>query len=285
MYELEFIIFCVSGFFAVRFFLKWYQLLFGIWVLDRGGFSRILLGWLPPVSFAVIFYALKVMASFDVVGSGFYILFYILLGYACLYFGLMLMAYFLDISWKDDCMNLQNKAAVLAVAGGFLGLTVIYSGANLGDGPGWWCVLFAGGLGLAAWIVLGMLLSAYTRVSERITVDRDVACGIRFGSYLLAGGIILGRASAGDWTSFYMTIVEFMAGWPVLLLTLAAFLAEKYYIHKAEREEGTESFVFTSSIILGILYFIAAVVSVILLPAPNENPLYSSLPVITWSIL
>jgi len=32
-------------------------------------------------------------------------------------------------------------------------------------------------------------------------VERDIGCGARIGGYLLGSGIILGRTSAGDWTS------------------------------------------------------------------------------------
>lgn len=62
---------------------------------------------------------------------------------------------------------------------------------------------------MTAWFIVNQLMNIFTQVFERITVGRDLYCGIRYGAYLLASGLILGRASAGDWTSLYMTIVEF----------------------------------------------------------------------------
>ena len=54
----------------------------------------------------------------------------------------------------DADIVLDNKAAVFPAAGGFVGVTLIYAGANTGDGPGWWVVLFAAGLGLITWLGL-----------------------------------------------------------------------------------------------------------------------------------
>ncbi|WOO37275.1 hypothetical protein R2R35_01920 [Anaerocolumna sp. AGMB13020] len=277
MYEMELIVFAASVYLTIRFIRRWYQMVFGSWIPERGRITRYVLGWLPVVALVIIYFALKVLASFDVVNSSFYIQFYLMIGYAFLSLGLMMMAYFWDISWKDDCFNLQNKAAVFTVSGGFLGLSFIYSGANLGDGPGWWTVLIAGGLGLIVWILIGIFFCIYAQVSERVTIDRDINTGIRYGLFLLASGIILGRASAGDWTSFYMTLVEFMDGWPVLPLTLFAFLIEKYYSKKTEAgDERDNRSVLTTSIAIGLLYIIIAIITVLVLPAPNENPIYGS---------
>ena len=169
------------------------------------------------------------------------------------------------------------KAALSAISGAFIGSVLIYSGANIGDGPGWWCVIFAGGLGLAAWILLGVLIGKITQVFERITVDRDINCGIRMGFYFLASGIILGRASAGDWTSFSMTILEFSAGWPVLILALLTIVIERYYMKIYGNPEDGYNNHLVSAVFLGVLYIIMAVLSVVIYPLP-ENPAYGSIP-------
>ncbi len=224
------------------------------------------LTYLPLISLVIYLYTMTVLASFDVVDSFIYIVLYTLLGFAWLYYGLMAMAYFFDLSWVDDALNMNNKAALFSVTGGFLGLTIIYAGANIGDGPGWWCVVFAGGLGLAAWILIALVVNKFTKVFERITVERDISCGIRIGSYLLASGIILGRASAGDWTSFSMTIIEFWVGWPVLPLALLAILSEFYFIYKSEPHNNKEQNNITSSIFLSAVYTAIAIASVISAP-------------------
>lgn len=287
----EFIVFIACGIITCLFLYRWYKYLIKSNVSGQNKFIKYIFGLMPFVALIIIFYALRGLASFDVVDNFIYIIMYILMGYSCIYLGLTLMSMFFDLSWIDDVLNIGNKAALIAITGGFLGITVIYSGANIGDGPGWWCVVFAGGLGLIAWIILGLIINSITRVFERITVERDISCGIRTGCYLLAGGIILARASAGDWTSFSMTVAEFMDGWPVLILTALMILAEVYFINKSEQKfnsfsrynstTNTEGSSFYVSVCIGIVYILIAVLSVILLPPLNINPVWSGLAIFT----
>ena len=113
------------------------------WPPEHGETGRRVLGCLPPVSLAIILFVLLTMASYDVVGI--WVVFYILMGYAWICGGVFMMEC-LDLSWPFDAVHLDNKAAVFPAAGGFVGVTLIYAGANTGDGPGWWVVLFAAGL-------------------------------------------------------------------------------------------------------------------------------------------
>ena len=274
----EFLIFIFSGYYSLNSIFRWYRRLGSMWPSGQYKTLKLTFGFLSAVSYAMILYTLKVLASFDVVGAFIYILFYIFLGFAWIFAGLYLVFMSFDLSWIDDAVENKNKAAMFAVTGAFLGLTIIYSGANVGDGPGWWCVLFAGGLGLIAWILLGILMNKFTGIFERISVERDIYCGIRFGCYLLASGIILGRASAGDWTSFSVTIVEFLVGWPVLPLTVLAIFIERFYINSAKSRERINNNYLLSSIYWGIIYVIIAVLCVMMFPLV-ENPAYDNLPV------
>ena len=170
---LVFVTSCVySGFSIVR----WYGKLTPIRPVRRDKAVKHVLSLLPLISFLVIVFTLRFLASFDVVNDYVYILFYILLGYTWVFLGIRWIFRFFDISWIDDVLNMNNRAALITVSGAFLGLVMIYSGANIGDGPGWWCVVFAGGLGLVSWFLL-RLVNSFTEVFERITVDRDVYCG------------------------------------------------------------------------------------------------------------
>lgn len=289
MYEIEFLVFILCGYLLFRFFRQWYGALSGVWPGYRNTPAKVALHILPLVALVIIVYTLRVLASFDVVGDFIYIIFYIVMGYAWVYLGLVLVFYFLDLSWRDDVVHLGNKAALPVLASCYMALTLIYSGANIGDGPGWWCIFVAGGLGVAAWLALAYLMHRFTGVIERVTVERDVACGVRFGSYLLASGIILARASAGDWTSFTRTVVEFLDGWPVLLLTALAMLVESLFMNgpqggrsrldavfgagkKAYRRSGGQM---AGSVLLGAIYIIAAIAVVFLLiPPVSNNPQY-----------
>ena len=232
----EILLFLISLCLLCIFLFRWYKPLSKTWPPKRNRATKIMLGLLPAVFLIIIFITLKFFASFDVVDSVFYIIFYIVLGYAWMYGGLLLMSICFDLHWLDDVVYLNNKAALAAVAGEFLALALIYAGANVGDGPGWWCVLFAATLGIAAWLATGFVVHYCTGIFERITVDRDLGCGIRFFLYLLCSGAILGYACSGDWTSFSMTIEEFGAAWPILPLTAVFIIIERACKHRAQRE-------------------------------------------------
>ena len=281
MYTIELIVFLGSGFFMVKFLIEWYRPLIRMWPPGRGGLQKVVLQVLPPAALGMILFTLRVLASFDVIGDFFYLLLYVLLGMAWIYFGLWLMTRLFDLSWLDDAIYRDNKAAMVTVCGGFLAITLIYAGANIGDGPGWWCVIFAGGLGLLGWILLARLIDDIGgRVFERITVGRDRGCGIRMGGYLLGSGIVLARASAGDWTSFSATVVEFAAGWPVLILAAACLVVE-WLAGRPRRTDGPGGGAVAGSVCIGVLYIALGVVCVLLLPPLVENPFYDVL----WAVV
>ena len=60
-----------------------------------------------------------------------------------------------DLSARDDVVERSNRAAIPAIAGGLLAITLCFAGGNIGDGPGWWVVMFCGVLStgtlLLAW--------------------------------------------------------------------------------------------------------------------------------------
>ena len=276
----EFIVCVVSLVLTGLFLYRWYRGIANSLAVKRNAAARVAMGLLPLAALIIITVTLASLASFDVEDG--WILFYILIGFAWLYFGLLLMFAFFDLSWLDDALHRNNPAAVIAVICGGLGIILTYAGSNIGDGPGWWCVFFAGGLGLAAWVILGVIVDRVTGVFKRITVGRDIPCAVRTGGYLLAGGLILGRACAGDWTSFGKTVVEFGDGWPVLLLT-AIFIGVELLIVRAEgqeqiRESDRKRVSLAASIALGIAFIAAAVLAIYLLPPLPKNPIYRQAP-------
>ena len=266
-------VFLASALFAVVFYFRWYRFILSASRIKRNAFARTALGLMPVMSLAIVLYALMTLASFDV--EGFWVFFYMLVGVAWLYFGIFLMFFFFDLSWIDDALNMNNSAAAIAIAGGGLGVTLIYAGANVGDGPGWWCVFLAGALGMIAWVVLGVLANAIAKIFKRITANRDIFCGARTGAYLVSSGIILGRACAGDWTSFPKTVVEFGDGWPVLLLTAAFVLAELFFItSEKQNQQSDKTAKWLLTLILCAAYISAAVFALIILPPLPVNPIY-----------
>jgi hypothetical protein len=65
--------------------------------------------------------------------------------------------------------------------------------------------LAVGGL-MALWA----MFSAITGSVAAVTVDRDLASGLRTAALLVALGLILGRSVAGDWVSVESTLRDYL---------------------------------------------------------------------------
>ncbi len=65
---------------------------------------------------------------------------------------------------------------------------------NIGDGPGWWTIVLASGIGTVLWLLLLHLLTQVRKSSRKLS--ENVLGGIHLGSYL-ASGLIFARASGG----------------------------------------------------------------------------------------
>lgn len=269
----EVMVLMVSGGTTLVSLIGYYYKILRLWPMSFNKTGRLVLGLLPVLAFIILFRVLRSLASYDVVDNVLFIVFYLLLGFLCLAVGNTIIRTVLDLSWDDDALRRGNRAALVTVAGAYLGMTLIYTGANIGDGPGWWTVVFAGGLGFVAWIALAAQFNRYAHISEHITVDRDMGSGIRFGGYLLASGIILGRASGGDWTSWWMTIVEFLDGWPVLLLALWALQVERSQANRYNARGSRHDHSLPSALLWTLLYVAFAIISVMLLPALPGSPI------------
>lgn len=263
-----------ASIFATSFFLyKWYSNIVNIFNPKTSSLSKFVLFLVPFVCFLINVITITTHASYDVVNSGFYILLYILLGFAWLFLGEKLLFYFFDISVVDDCLHNNNQATLFPAVGGMIGLALIYAGANIGDGPGFWCVLIAGGIGVFFWIFLAIIINYYTKVIERFLISRDLGSGIRFGGYLIASGLILARASGGDWFGLIETITDFVDGWVVIPISLIYMISELYYKNKFKK--GIINSKIRTSIIWSIALITVAILALIfIVPAFRENPFY-----------
>ena len=96
----------------------------------------------------LVFGILKTGASYDVVDAPRYLFMYVVLGLAWSRVSEMAFAY-VGLSARDDVIERGNSAAVPAVTGGLVAVTLCYAGGNIGDGPGWWVVVFSAGLATA----------------------------------------------------------------------------------------------------------------------------------------
>lgn len=211
---------------AAATWIRWYWSALALHrLVSSPGLRRIMLV-LPLVCLAILTIILKTYASFDVRDSATYMFFYIAMGMA--WVGLFLIMPLWGVSVRDDALERRNPAAALAVAGLMLGLTLAFSGGNIGDGPGWWCVVFASGLATINLLLFWWLLNQFAPAAEHITVDRDRASAFRAGAYLIGCGLISGRAAAGDWVSASATLVDFVQiAWLCFVLLLIAALLER----------------------------------------------------------
>lgn len=183
----------------------------------RGGLLLIVA---PPVAWATATAVICAYGDVVVRSSLLWIGFYTVLGMA--WTGVVsLLIPLVGIHPFIDVLERRNRVAAWPVAGILVGSGLAYAGGNIGDGPSFWVVLFAGGLATAALLALLMLVAVLARTDLRVTVDRDPAAAFRLGLLALCIGAMLGRAVAGDWVSVGATLRDFVRdGWPALALAL-----------------------------------------------------------------
>lgn len=184
--------------------------------------------YFTPIACAIIlFIILRIGASSDVRDSTIYLTFYEVMGAAWVGMSLLLIPLY-GLNARDDGLERHNSAAIVAIDGALVGLTLCFAGGNIGEGPGWWVVVFSALLATAGWLLAWSILEVGTKISDTITVDRDPAAGVRLAGFLVATGVIMGRAVAGNWVSVSGTLIDFVHdGAPLLILVLVAFGIER----------------------------------------------------------
>lgn len=189
--------------------------------LGRPGHARGPLALAAGLSLVLLYLVLTTFAAADVRTAPQYLLFYEVMGAAWVGLGLRLTAW-MGVSTRDDAVERGNRAATWTLAGATLGLMLCFAGANIGNGPGWWVVVFCAALATAGWVVAWLIVELGGGASELITVERDVASGLRLGGFLIGVGLVCGRAAAGDWVSADAALSDFArVAWPVAPAALA----------------------------------------------------------------
>ncbi|MEW6198123.1 MAG: hypothetical protein AB1601_05600 [Planctomycetota bacterium] len=189
--------------------------------LGRPRHARGPLALAAGLSLVLLCLVLTTFSAADVRTAPQYLLFYEVMGAAWVGLGLWLTAW-MGVSTRDDAVERGNRAATWTLAGATLGLMLCFAGANIGDGPGWWVVVFCAGLATAGWYVAWLIVELGGGASELITVERDVASGLRLAGFLIGVGLVCGRAAAGDWISADAALSDFAEiAWPVAPAALA----------------------------------------------------------------
>lgn len=226
MSEDEVLVLLIAGALAAPIWLFFLARMFMVRPLYRSGWLATLSLATIVIAGAVLYLVLKTLAAHDVRDDGRYVAFYMVMGAA--WVGVMVLTFpWLGLSARDDIAERNNGAAATMFGGAVLGATLAFAQANIGDGPGWWCVVFAATLSSASWLAAWGILEKIARVSDSVTVDRDAASGLRAAALLAMLGLLFGRGAAGDWTSASQTVVEFAAAWPAIPLLAAGLLVER----------------------------------------------------------
>jgi hypothetical protein len=179
------------------------------------------------LSGTVLYYVISFWSSHDVRDSQLYTFFYLILGAGWLGFARYAMAY-LGLCPRYDVLERNNPAAGWACGGALVGIMLCFAGGNIGDGPGWWVVIYCAALSTGTAAVAWIILDSITRAADNISVERDVATGLRAAGFWIAAGVILGRAVAGDWISLQQANIDFIKiGWPMLILLVGATALER----------------------------------------------------------
>ncbi len=203
---------------ALFFWGKWYlELLF----VSRRGPADTIATVTPWMCGVLVFVGLRRWAAMDVRYDVFYLTLYTVWG--AVWLGLSAFLFpILGLSVRDDVVERNNPAAAWLTAGALVGVAIAYIGANAGNGPGWQVVAFSAFLSIATLFATWAMMQLLTGAADAITIDRDETAGIRLGGAIVACGIILGRAVAGDWVSASATIRDFLhCAWPVLIFVVA----------------------------------------------------------------
>lgn len=227
-------------------------------LMRSGGGLHVVAGAVT-VSALLIIGVLRTLASFDVIDDIRYQFMYLVLGLAWLRFAQMAFA-FAGVSARDDAVERGNGAAAIALAGALVGAALCYVGGNIGDGPGWWVVVFSAGLSTLTSLVLWIVLTLCSPVVDAVVIDRDRATGARLAGFLIAIGLVLGRGVAGDWTSATRTIADFAVVLPLAGVILAMAIGmERLARLTPERPQGA---MITSGVLPAVAYLAVAVTGV-----------------------
>ncbi|OUL18272.1 hypothetical protein BV378_36860 [Nostoc sp. RF31YmG] len=232
---MEATLFLISILASWKIWSKWYLSILSVTKLASPFKHRFAMLITPVICVGLLLGILRVLASQDVRNNVFYLFFYLLMGTTWL--GIAVQAFlFCGLSVRDDAIERQNTAASYSISGALIGVTLCFAGGNIGDGPGWWAVVYSAMLSTNAWFLLWLVLEFFTQISEAIAIDRDSASGLRLAGFLIASGAILGWAVAGKWQSLNATTVDFIRhGWFAIILAIAAIMGEKVCQPTAKR--------------------------------------------------
>ncbi len=253
----EVFVLLASGVVSLVLWISWLRVGLSVRALRRSPGDSLV--WFSgAASVLLIWGVLRAWASWDVRDSRLYLGFYVALGIAVT--GLALIALDkLGLSLRDECLERTNVAARVTVSGALLGFAAAYAGANIGDGPGWWVVVFCAFLSMGSLLLGWVALARIAHAGETIVVERDPAAALRLAVWFVSTGILQGRAVAGDWAGAAGAVRDFLrhsgAGCALLL---TAILIERAFVSDKSRRLG-----FVSVVLPAIIYLCFALLTLL----------------------
>jgi uncharacterized membrane protein YjfL (UPF0719 family) len=113
-------------------------------------------------------------------------------------------------STKKEIVEDRNAGAGAVEAGCYIATGLIISGAISGDGGGWWSALAFFALGQLTLVVFGFFYQLITSYDIHEEIEKDnVAAGVSLGSGMVAIGIILFRATSGNFENWAENLTEY----------------------------------------------------------------------------
>src|ERR1043165_9694886 len=158
----EVLVLFISGVVGVVTTIAWVLKLYRPWRARRA-VPRALMLLALVAAWVCLLVVLRTAASAAVRDEPFYLAQYLALGIAWCGVAMTWLP-LIGLSLRDDLGEQDNRAAMPALIGALLGLMACYAGANIGDGPGWWCVVWAGGLATLAWFIAAWAVASYGRL-------------------------------------------------------------------------------------------------------------------------
>jgi uncharacterized membrane protein YjfL (UPF0719 family) len=234
----EWLFFLAAAASVVGLIATYYLPLLSISPINRSSLKRIALACLPLVALIPTYVVLQRWADPQVVGHRDYTSLFLLGGGMWIFVASRFLEV-LGISIRDDAIERDNPAALIAVWGMLSGVGIVYALSNIGTGATIWTTLIPGFVATVALLLLHLLIELTGgAVADAITIDRDVASGLRLGGAVLGCSIILGRAVAGDWTGWSGTWSDLaMRGWPAVLIAIAAGVLQRMLRPTARRPQ------------------------------------------------
>jgi hypothetical protein len=232
--------------------------------LGTRGLNRLLMAAWPVCGLILAYVVIETLSDTRVRGHFDYLLLFMVGGVAWLGPADLALS-ILGVSSRDDAIERDNIAAV-AVAGGWLiGTAIVYACSNIGGGPTIWTTLVPAAAATVAYSAACVLIELVGGATiDDITIDRDLASGLRLAGALFSAAWILGRAAGGQWSSWEQTWIDLIRfSWPVWPLAVIAGLVHRRLRPTPSRPRPN---VLTCGVVPALGYVVAGAIAVGLTP-------------------